>query len=168
MKSKTLFAVLGLTLSILFTACNGGVNTKNVTLKNETDSLNYALGLINGEQITANYFRNDSTGADFQLFIEQLDKKLKSKGSGVLFAQGEYIGAVLKSMLDKGLDFNEDLKADEKMLLQGFINGTLEKNMGVEPAEAEALYQMLVRKIMERKNPLDLGNFNPDEEISEN
>ena len=50
-------------------SCGNSYNAQSVTLNNESDSINYAVGLLNGLQIKMYYLQNDSSDATISEFI---------------------------------------------------------------------------------------------------
>ena len=57
MKKQNFLTLAIIAASVLFAACSGGTGAKNVTLKTQADSLNYALGVVNGEGVKLHIFR---------------------------------------------------------------------------------------------------------------
>ncbi len=158
------FAIVGLVLTVLLSACGGGGATpKTVNLKNEADSLNYALGIINGNHVTTSFLVNDSTGNDLLVLLKEIDSKMNSKG-GEMFDNGHQVGLMLQEMKKEGLDFNPDLAFIEKMMIQGFVNGITGKEMGISGDEAEAYYHEAVQRKMQNTPSINLNDFQPEEE----
>ena len=55
-------------------SCGNSYKAKDATLTNETDSINYAVGLLNGLQIKMYYLANDSSDEAVAEFIDALEK----------------------------------------------------------------------------------------------
>lgn len=99
---------------------------KVITLKNDVDSLNYAFGLINGNQIHAYVLLEDSTGADTKEFIKAVNNALKEKVSNPQLAgMGEQIGRSIKEQEPQGLIGEPSLSTDFELIKQGFVNGLM-------------------------------------------
>lgn len=99
---------------------------KVITLKNDVDSLNYAFGLINGNEIRAYVLLEDSTGADTKEFIKAVNSALKDNFSNPQLAgMGEQIGRSIKEQEPQGLIGEPSLSTDFELIKQGFVNGLM-------------------------------------------
>ena len=97
---------------------------KCVELTSETDSLNYAFGLLNGSEIKQYVLTLDTTGALTKEFIEYVNKGLNSKTIHPQLVQmGEEIGKNIKQQESQGLIGEPKLATDFELIKQGFING---------------------------------------------
>ena len=97
---------------------------KTVELKDLTDSLNYAFGMLNGSEIKMYVLANDSTGDDTKAFIKELNKAMKLKvRNPQLMNMGEQIGKTIKSQESEGLLGEAALATDFELIKQGFVNG---------------------------------------------
>ena len=76
MKKNSLVCFVAL-LATSLVSCNSF--SKNVNLKNEVDSVNYALGVANGSGIKDYYLRNDSTEENVKALIKGVNQAIKSK-----------------------------------------------------------------------------------------
>lgn len=100
---------------------------KTVALKDKTDSLNYAFGLLNGSEIQMYVLAMDTTGNATKDFIKNVNKGLKDKASNPQLVQmGERIGKTIKEQSEQGLIGIEQLSTNFELIKQGFINGILE------------------------------------------
>ena len=98
--------------------------TKTVELKNLTDSLNYAFGMLNGSEIKMYVLASDSTGEDTKAFFKELNKAMKLKvRNPQLMNMGEQIGKTIKSQEPEGLLGEAALDTDFELIKQGFVNG---------------------------------------------
>lgn len=98
-----------------------------VTLKNNLDSINYAFGLLNGQQILMYVLSGDTTGNGKTEFLQELNTVLKSgKKYPQLNKIGEQIGGQIKAQEATGLIGIEALTTDFELIKQGFINGFLD------------------------------------------
>ena len=99
----------------------------NVTLKSNLDSINYAFGLLNGQQILMYVISGDTTGTAKETFLKELNKVLKDGQKYPQLAKiGEQIGGQIKAQEATGLIGIETLTTDFELIKQGFINGFLE------------------------------------------
>ena len=99
---------------------------KTVALKSLNDSLNYAFGLLNGNDISAYVLTNDSLGAKKANLIKHINKGLKEKvHNPQLKNMGEQIGKSIKEQETNGLIGEPSLVTDFALIKQGFINGLL-------------------------------------------
>lgn len=97
---------------------------KAITLKNENDSLNYAFGLMNGDEIRKYVLQNDSDHTMVKDLIKQINKGLKSGVKNPqLVGMGEQIGKNIKEQSANGLLGEPSLTTDYELIKQGFING---------------------------------------------
>ena len=98
-----------------------------VTLKDLRDSVNYAFGLLNGQQIAMYVLSSDTTGTAKDEFIKEVNNTLKSKQQYPQLAKiGEQIGTQIKSQEETGLIGIPALTTDFELIKQGFINGFLD------------------------------------------
>ncbi len=97
---------------------------KTIELKNFTDSINYAFGLMNGSDIKMYLLASDSTGEEKKDFIKQINKALKMKiKNPQLMNMGEQIGKTIKDQEATGLVGEPKLETKFALIKQGFING---------------------------------------------
>lgn len=101
-----------------------GKSVKTVKLHNETDSLNYAFGLLNGSEVKSYVLANDSDGSMKKEFIANVNKGLKEKvRNPQIVNMGEQIGKNIKAQEPEGLIGEPSLVTDFELIKQGFING---------------------------------------------
>lgn len=99
---------------------------KPVVLKSLNDSLNYAFGLMNGNDIANYVLADDSLGEKKAELIKHINKGLKEKvHNPQLKNMGEQIGKSIKEQEEKGLIGEPSLATDFALIKQGFINGLL-------------------------------------------
>ena len=99
---------------------------KTVVLANQNDSLNYAFGYLNGNEVAMYVFAMDSTGEQKKEFIAYINKGLKSNITNPQIANmGEQIGKSIKEQESVGLIGEPSLATDFVLIKQGFINGLL-------------------------------------------
>lgn len=99
---------------------------KSVVLKSLNDSLNYAFGLMNGNDISLYVLADDSAGAKKATLIKYVNKGLKENvRNPQLKNMGEQIGKSIKEQEANGLIGEPSLATDFALIKQGFINGLL-------------------------------------------
>ena len=97
---------------------------KAVELKTQSDSLNYAFGMLNGSEIKMYVLANDSTGEDTKAFLNELNKAMKlNVRNPQLMNMGEQIGKTIKQQEPEGLLGHAELATDFELIKQGFVNG---------------------------------------------
>jgi hypothetical protein len=106
-------------------SCGNSYKAQDATLNNETDSINYAVGLLNGLQIKMYYLANDSSDEAVTEFIDALESAYLDKEEQLsdIAQAGRQFGTSLKSFEKTGLAENAAWTVNEKLLLQGLVNG---------------------------------------------
>jgi Domain amino terminal to FKBP-type peptidyl-prolyl isomerase. len=152
-------------LSILFVVAIAAIFTmsscqnykaKNVELTNMNDSLNYTLGLSNGEGIKNYYMQNDTTDAALKEFIGALDKAFKSEtaagNEGEMYQLGLNIGKSIKQQESAGLMNNRTLAFKMNLVRQGLINGLKQfQDSTMTPEYVQNYLQETMRKVQEEQ-----------------
>ena len=103
-------------------SCGNSYKAQDATLTNESDSVNYAIGLVNGLQIKSYYLENDSSDEAVAEFIDALEL------------------ASVKEFEKKGLAENEAWTLNEKIFFQGLVNAFYEDSSVITPAAAEEFF----------------------------
>ena len=99
---------------------------KTIELKNQNDSVNYAFGYLNGDEVARYVLLMDSTGQMTKDFITYINKGLKSNVKNPqIVNMGEQIGKNIKAQEAQGLIGEPSLATDFVLIKQGFINGLL-------------------------------------------
>ena len=123
----------------------------NPTLRNRTDSLNYAFGLINGEGIKSFYIQDG----------ESVDERLKTLMRGVregmkqnpehanLIELGTNIGQSLRAHKDGGLFGSPSLTVNFPLFKQGLINGIFGFDQQMSANFAQAYYETAMQRLQE-------------------
>lgn len=110
---------------------------KAVKLVSAMDSINYAFGFINGNEIKQYVLANDSTGEDTKDFIAALNKALKTNvHNAQLMNMGEQIGKSIREQAANGLIGEPSLVTDFELIKQGFVNGLLGYEEQMNPQDA--------------------------------
>ena len=99
---------------------------QTIALKNQNDSINYAFGYLNGDEVARYVLLLDTTGQLTKDFITNINKGLKSDVKNPqIVNMGEQIGKNIKAQEAQGLIGEPSLATDFVLIKQGFINGLL-------------------------------------------
>lgn len=156
MKKTIIFSSITLVMMFAFASCGGGISnsTKVPQLKNQSDSLNYALGVANGDGIRQYYIQNDTTGKAVELFLKGLSEGLNAKEevNGELSGLAAQIGSTLKKQEKDGLMNDSTLKVNYNLIRQGLINGLDDSNIQMSGEEAQTYLQTTMNLRMYKEN----------------
>ena len=132
-------------------SCGNSYKAKDATLTNETDSINYAVGLLNGLQIKMYYLANDSSDEAVAEFIDALEKAYLDKDDELseIAQAGRQFGSSLKAFEKTGLAENPAWTVNEKLLLQGLVNGIHGDSTVMDPDAAQAFFMSAYQKTAE-------------------
>jgi hypothetical protein len=150
MKKQGIFSVVALVAILMLASCNK-YEAKTCKLNNQTDSLNYTLGLANGDGIKNYYLRTDSTIKPIATLMNALDKAYKGANKGEMYNLGLQIGNSLKQQKAKGLMGDSTLTFNEKLVKQGLVNSLNGFNKGMTVKEAQEYIQKTMMKIQQEK-----------------
>lgn len=101
-----------------------GTKAKTIELNSRLDSLNYAMGSLQGGSIRSYLLLEDEDGSEFKSFVESVNKGLKKNVKNPQLVQmGEAIGHSIKEQESEGLIGVAALTTDFELIKQGFING---------------------------------------------
>lgn len=127
--------------AVALISCGNSYKAQDAALNNETDSINYAIGLINGLQIKMYFLSNDSSEETVAEFIDAMDKAYLDKEEELndIQREGRQIGSAFKGFETKGLAERKEWTLNEKDLLQGFVNGLYKDTSVMTMDEAEPL-----------------------------
>jgi len=106
-------------------ACTGtSYKAKEVALQSQNDSVNYALGLLNGQNIKMQFLRNDSSQAAIDEFAQALSNGFdgKVKKLDELQKAGQQLGTSVKEMEKSGLASVEKWSINEPIFYKGFFD----------------------------------------------
>ena len=139
MKKLCILAIAALTM----VACGKTYTAQTVVLNNQNDSMNYALGLVNGSQIKMYQLRNDSSMETITEFIDALqrgyDGKLEQLSEAA--AIGKNIGQAIKNSEKTGLADNPAWTLNEKIFFQGLVNGMYNDTVVMQIEAARNYFQ---------------------------
>ena len=134
-------------------SCGNSYKAQDVTLNNETDSINYAVGLLNGLQVK-NYFpMNDSSDESIAEFIDALELAYQDKDEELneVAQTGRQLGIAAKTFEKKGLAENAAWTLNEKLYFQGLVNAALGDSTIMLADDAQAFFMNAYQKNAEGK-----------------
>ena len=120
MKKISIFLLAALAMI----SCGSSYQARPVTLTNETDSINFAIGLLNGLQIKMYYLSNDSSDEAVAEFIDAMDAAYLDKEEELseVASAARRFGNSVKGFETKGLADHEGWALNEKLFCQGLVN----------------------------------------------
>ena len=153
MKKQSILSLVALVAIFVLSSCNK-YEAKTATLKTQNDSLNYALGLANGDGIKNYYLKNDSTDKPIIALMKALDEAYsKEVSKDEMYKLGVQVGSSFKQQKQKGKGLMGDstLTFDDDLVKQGMINALDDFKDGMTAKEAEAYIQATMAKIQAAK-----------------
>lgn len=134
---------------ISFSSCSD-VRPKEVTLNSLNDSINYTLGLWQGDVFKQQFFAEDEDGKMLKAFIAALDEAYKSnEAPNEMYELGLNVGNYFKNYTENGFFGDESLKGDQKLILKGMINAIKDYQEVMTSTQADSI----VQAIQMRTNP---------------
>ena len=132
-------------------SCGKKYQAHEVSLANETDSVNYALGVLNGLQVKMYYLANDSSDEAVTEFIDALEEGYLGKEEELseIETAGRQFGTSIKSFEKNGLGENKSWALNEKLFFQGLVNALYEDTTVMNAATAESF---LMQEYQKRSN----------------
>lgn len=139
MKHFSILAIAALAMA----SCGNTYTAKQVSLSNTNDSMNYALGFVQGAQIKQYQLRGDSSEQAVTEFIDALCRGYEGQTEELSEAEqiGRNIGQAIKVSEEKGLADNPAWTLNEKLLFQGLINGIYGDSLVMNANDAREYFQ---------------------------
>lgn len=155
MKKQNIFLATAITLIFALAACNGGgTSTKLPQLKTEADSLNYAFGLANGNDMKM-MLAQDSDSVDYKVgrFIAGLKEGLAgTPDENPQFAEvGGQVGGWLNQQKTAGLMGDSTLKINYDLIRQGLINAIKGQKTNMTAQQAQEYVQKVMNERQEKR-----------------
>ncbi len=121
-------------------SCGNSYKAQDAVLENEADSVNYALGLLNGLQIKSRFLANDSSDAAVAEFIDALEAAYQGKDETLseIEQTGRQFGMSVKMFEKNGLAENKEWTLNERIFLQAVVNALYEDTTVMPEAAAES------------------------------
>lgn len=152
MKKQSILFLATVIAMLTMVSCKKN-QAKDATLKNMNDSLNYSLGIVNGDAIKL-YYMQDSINEDAAIdaFITTLDKAYSSgQPSDESYNLGQQIGSDFKQQKENGLMNEPDLTFNYDMVKQGLLNSLNETEGGMTMMEAQEYIQAAMQELQQEK-----------------
>ena len=123
-------------------SCGNSYKAQEVKLTNGTDSINYAVGLLNGLQIKMYYMANDSSDEAVAEFIDALDNAYMGKEEKLseIAEAGRQFGSSVKGFEKNGLAENPAWTVNEKLYFQGMVNAFFDDTTMMAADAAQAFF----------------------------
>ena len=151
MKKQSIFTIVAMVAVFVMTSCTK-YEAKEVSLSNQNDSLNYALGMANGDGIKNYYLQKDSTDKPIETLMKALDEAYKSDVSkDEMYKLGLQIGNSFSQQKQKGLMGDSTLIFEDKLVKQGLVNALNGFTEGMTSAQAEEYIRNEMMKIQQQK-----------------
>ena len=129
--------------AVAMISCGNTYTGKTVALSNQNDSMNYALGLVNGAQMKMYQLRNDSSIETVTEFIDALQRGYDGKVEELSEAGsiGRNIGQAIKNAEKNGLADNPAWAINQKIFFQGLVNGLRHDTTVMKADDARNYFQ---------------------------
>ena len=151
MKKQSIFTIVAMVAIFVMTSCNS-YEAKKVSLSNQNDSLNYALGLANGDGIKSYYLQKDSTDKPIKALMKAIDEAYKSDvNKDEMYKLGVQIGNSFSQQKKKGLMGDSTLVFNDKLVKQGLINALNGDKEGMTSAQAEEYIRKVMMELQQKK-----------------
>lgn len=124
-------------------SCGNTYKAQLATLETMNDSMNYALGLVNGAQIKMMYLAQDSDKATVAEFMDAMQRGYDGKCEQLSEAVtiGKNIGHAIKMSEKTGLADNINWQLNEKLFFQGLVNGIFMDTVVWDANDARGYFQ---------------------------
>ena len=129
--------------AIAMISCGTNHKGQAVVLTNQNDSMNYALGVVNGAQLKMYQLRNDSSMEAVNEFIDALQRgydgtvEVLSEAGSI----GRNIGQAVKNAEKSGVADNPAWAINQKIFFQGLVNGLRHDTTVMKADEARNYFQ---------------------------
>jgi len=151
MKKQSILSLVALVAIFLLSSCNK-YEAKTVTLKTQNDSINYTLGLANGEGIKTNMMQKDSSEKAVVALMKAIDAAYKKDVSkDEMFKLGQRIGETFKQQKTSGLFNDSTLKFNADLVKQGLVNALRNHKDGMTSQQAQDYLQKTMMAIQAKK-----------------
>ena len=129
--------------AVAMISCGNTYTGKTVDLTNQNDSMNYALGVVNGAQMKMYQLRNDSSMETITEFIDALQRGFDGKVEELSEAGsiGRNIGQAIKNAEKNGLADNPAWAINQKIFFQGLVNGLRHDTTVMKSEDARNYFQ---------------------------
>lgn len=156
---KKLSIIFGVVI-LMMASCARKYPAQEIDLLSQEDSLNYAIGTINGMQFKNMYFRTDSSDVPITEFIEAFDKAQKEgveEDNSDYATAGKKVGMFFKSQTQNGLAGNKAWKYEHEIVCQGFVNGLYEYTAVFDTVNPQAYLQAKFAAAQQAEQPDEIA-----------
>jgi FKBP-type peptidyl-prolyl cis-trans isomerase FklB len=117
--------------------------TEELPLNTLNDSINYALGVLNGDQIQMYYIKGDVSPIAINEFFDALQNGYNGTVEQLSESAkiGKNIGISIKNAKENGLANNPAWTINQKIFFQGLVNGMYQDSSMITAAEALNYFQ---------------------------
>lgn len=128
--------------ALMMISCGNSYKAQDAKLSNQADSINYAVGLLNGLQLKMYYLANDSSDETVTEFIDALEKAYQDKDEKLseIAQAGRQFGESVKGFEKNGLAENPAWAFNGEIYLQGLVNAFYTDTTMMNPDEAQAFF----------------------------
>ena len=135
--------VIILIAAMAMISCGNTYQVQKVALTNQNDSMNYALGVVNGAQMKMYQLRNDSSMETITEFIDALQRGYDGAIEELSEAGniGRNIGQAIKNAEKTGLADNPAWAINQKIFFQGLVNGLRHDTTVMKADDARNYFQ---------------------------
>lgn len=142
-------------------SCANTYDAKTVKLFDQTDSINYALGVVNGGQIKMYYLQGDSSTQSVNEFIDAMKKAYENEIPELSEVEqnGTNIANFVRQCEDNGLAQNAQWSINEKVFFQGFVNGIQKEYAVMDINTARDYFQGQYAASRESEEDVKLGKL---------
>ena len=154
---KKVFILLVATVAMI--SCGSTYQSKTVALTTQNDSMNYALGVVNGEQMKMYQLRNDSSMETITEFIDALQRGYDGQVEELSEAGnvGRNVGLAIKNAEKTGLADNPVWAINQKIFFQGLVNGLRHDTTVMKADEARNYFQAQYQASAMQNDSVALG-----------
>jgi FKBP-type peptidyl-prolyl cis-trans isomerase FklB len=128
--------------AMMMISCGNSYKAQDAQLNTQSDSINYAVGLLNGLQIKMYYLANDSSDEAVTEFIDALENAYQDKDEKLseIAQAGRQFGASVQGFEQKGLAENPAWTFNGELYLQGLVNAFYNDTTMMNPDAAQAFF----------------------------
>lgn len=151
MKKQNFLAIVALAVMVVFSSCNN-YEAKEIKLSNTNDSLNYCLGLANGDGIKKYYLQKDSSDKPIISLMKAIDEAYKADVSkDEMYKLGLQIGGSLKQQKKQGLMGDSTLVFNDDLVIQGLVNALNGYKEGMSVTQADEYIRNVMNQIQQKR-----------------
>ena len=156
-KNRFIYLVALCFLANGLVSCNNCC-AKEAKLQNELDSINYAFGVVNGDQIKTYYLQGDTTEANVKALIKGINQAVKKNDETTRFyALGLNIGSGMAAQTKQGLMGDSTLEVNIELIQKALIETLNGKETKISAEDAMEFLNATMEKLQEKKAETEFG-----------